>query len=155
MDAFERKLRGGCQCGQVSYVATGDPILVGHCYCRNCQRLSGAGHSTAAMFSESSIAITGTLGAYSFEPAPGVVDTRLFCPTCGSQLMGKMSAIPGKLSIALGTLDDANALAPQVAIYVGKKAHWDLVDDRLRAFEGTAAGQISLGPQGPAGERAA
>src|SRR5262249_39677431 len=132
------------QCGRVSYVVTGEPIAVGHCYCGNCQRLSGAGHSTGAMFPESNFEVSGALTEYSFRPAPDVVDTRLFCPTCGSQMLARNSAAPGLLSITLGSLDDANDLTPHAAIYVKQKADWDLVDERLRIFEGSAVGQVKL-----------
>jgi hypothetical protein len=146
-DGIERKLSGRCQCGEISYVVTGTPVAVGHCYCKNCQRLSGAGHSTAAMFPESSFAITGSPREYAFEPAPGVVDTRLFCPACGSQLFGKNSGAPGMLAVALGTLDDSNAILPGLSIYVAQKPNWDLVDEKLRVFEGTAKGQIDVTKQ--------
>jgi hypothetical protein len=142
----ERELSGRCQCGQISYVVIGVPIVIGHCYCKNCQRLTGAGHSSAAMFPESRVQITGTLTEYSFHPTPETVDTRLFCSTCGSQVLGKNSAAPNMLSIALGTLDNPNALPPQGSIYVKQKANWDLVDENIRVFEGSAAGQVKLTP---------
>jgi hypothetical protein len=143
-EATIQKLSGRCQCGEVSYVVSGPPVAVGHCYCKNCQRLSGAGHSTAAMFPESSFDVSGSPREYVFEPAPGVVDTRLFCPTCGSQVFGRNSGAPGMLAVALGSLDDPNAVLPQLAIYVAQKPNWDLVDEKLRVFDGTAKGQIDL-----------
>ena len=137
-------LSGRCHCGKISYLVTGAPVAVGHCYCKSCQRLSGAGHSTAAMFPAAAFTITGTPAEYAFEPAPGIVDTRLFCSACGSQVFGRNSAAPNMLAVALGTLDDASAVAPAVAIYVGQKAKWDLVHGELRVFEGTAAGAIKI-----------
>lgn len=139
-----RRLSGQCMCGQVSYVVTGAPVVVGHCYCKNCQRLSGAGHSSAAMFPASSVEIQGTPSEYSFDPAPGVIDTRLFCSTCGSNVFGRNSAAPGMLSVSLGSLDDASALTPQGAVYVKQRASWDSLDENVRSFEGSAAGQVDL-----------
>ena len=37
------KLEGGCYCGQVRYVAEGDPMFKGQCHCRECQYISGGG----------------------------------------------------------------------------------------------------------------
>lgn len=34
---------GGCYCGQVRYVAEGEPRLKGQCHCRECQYISGGG----------------------------------------------------------------------------------------------------------------
>ena len=43
-------LTGRCLCGECSYAIEGQPVVVAHCHCRDCQRLSGAGHTTGAMF---------------------------------------------------------------------------------------------------------
>ena len=33
---------GGCQCGAVRYVLTAEPIRIGACHCKECQRQSGS-----------------------------------------------------------------------------------------------------------------
>ena len=35
------KLEGGCYCGQVRYVAEGDPMMQAQCHCRECQYITG------------------------------------------------------------------------------------------------------------------
>jgi hypothetical protein len=37
----EMTLEGGCYCGQVRYVADGEPRLKAQCHCRECQYISG------------------------------------------------------------------------------------------------------------------
>lgn len=41
-------LKGGCLCGAVRYEASAEPVFSGHCYCVDCQKETGGGHSTVA-----------------------------------------------------------------------------------------------------------
>jgi hypothetical protein len=53
---------GRCLCGAVTYEVDGDPVVVAHCHCADCQRVSGAGHTTGAMFPASKLVIRGAAG---------------------------------------------------------------------------------------------
>ncbi len=37
------KNQGSCQCGQVKYEITGEPIILYRCHCTECQKQSGSG----------------------------------------------------------------------------------------------------------------
>ena len=41
---------GGCACGAVRYEIPGEPIVMNHCQCRDCQRRSGTGHGSYLTF---------------------------------------------------------------------------------------------------------
>jgi hypothetical protein len=34
-------LQGGCYCGQLRYLAEGEPMMKAQCHCRECQYISG------------------------------------------------------------------------------------------------------------------
>lgn len=128
-------LTGRCACGACSYKIEGDPIIVAHCHCLDCQRLSGAGHSTGAMFAESGIHLAGEPAAYSTTSAAGNIVTRLFCGRCGSPLFGKNTGMPGFMTVTLGTLDSPECLRPELAIFARTRREWDLIDPALPSFE--------------------
>lgn len=116
---------GRCLCGDCTYEIDGDPVVVAACHCVDCQRLSGAGHTTGAVFPEAAVRINGNLSRYTLKSDAGNTVTRLFCGRCGSPLFGMNTGMPGFLNVMLGTLDSSEVLTPQVAIYARSKRTWD------------------------------
>ena len=57
--------------------------------------MTGAGHSTGAMFPESAFEINGTPSEYAFESVPGVVERRLYDFTALLLQVGIIKAKPG------------------------------------------------------------
>ncbi len=128
-------LTGRCLCGACAYEIAGEPIVVAHCHCLNCQRLSGAGHTTGAMFAEGGIKLHGEPASFSLVSEAGNTVTRLFCATCGSPLFGRNSGMPGVMTVMLGTLDEPAPLLPQVAIFTRSRRAWDPIDPTVTSFE--------------------
>lgn len=128
-------LTGRCLCGACTYEISGEPIVVAHCHCLDCQRLSGAGHSTGAMFPEDSIAISGEPALFTLTSESGATVTRLFCGACGSPLFGRNTGMPGVMTVTLGTLDASDGLTPQVAIFARSRRAWDTPDPGVATFE--------------------
>jgi len=54
-EIYDRVHYGHCLCRKVEYTVIGDPIVVAHCHCDDCQRLTGSGHSTGAMYNSSDL----------------------------------------------------------------------------------------------------
>lgn len=131
----EIKHHGKCLCGSVQYDVIGTPEIVAHCHCEDCQRASGAGHSTAAMYAVENFTMTGETRSYERVAENGNRVTRVFCPVCSSPLYGCNSANPNFLSIALGTLDDSSAFNPQAIIFQRNHKTWDLMDETLQGFD--------------------
>ena len=127
--------RGRCLCGAITYEIDGEPIVVAHCHCTDCQQLSGAGHTTGAMFPADQVRIRGRVAEFRLESESGSVVTRRFCPTCGSPLFGRNTKMPGFVTVCVGTLEDPNSVNPQVAIFTRTRRHWDFFDSALPAFD--------------------
>jgi len=127
--------QGGCHCGSIRYQATGEPVIIAHCHCEDCQRLSGTGHTTGAMFATEDFQLDGQLSEYSLEADSGNRVTKAFCPNCGSQILGRNSGSTGYVTVSLGTLDDSSAIKPQVTIFARNRKPWDVMDDQVATFE--------------------
>ena len=128
-------LEGGCLCGAVTYKISGAPIIVAHCYCRDCQRVTGAGHTTGAMFPAEAIKVTGAMSEYRSKGDSGSTVSHLFCATCSSRLFGKNTNMPGVMTVGAGTLNDPGAVTPQVAIFARSRPPWDAPDPNAQSFD--------------------
>ena len=127
--------RGGCLCGAVRFEAEGQPVVVAHCHCEACQRGSGAGHSTGAMFPVSCVRLTGNVSEYQYRADNGNEVTKVFCPSCGSSILGRNTGTKDHVTIALGTLDDSTTFEPQVVVFARNRKPWDTMDQDLMTFE--------------------
>lgn len=126
---------GRCLCGACAYEIVGEPVVVAHCHCLDCQRGSGAGHSTGAMFAEDGVQSTGPIATFELASEVGSTVTRLFCAQCGSPLFGHNTGMPGFMTVTLGTLDEPDSLTPQVAIFTRTRRRWDSAGDGVAMFE--------------------
>ncbi|MGA0601468.1 GFA family protein [Caulobacter sp. KR2-114] len=132
-------INGGCLCGAVSYTVEGEPIFVGHCACQNCQRSTGASHSTVAAYPEPQVTIRGTTTSYQGVGDSGQPTTHEFCPTCGSRLFTRASVMPNVVMIAVGTMEPDAPLEPSMLIYGKRRRAWDHVPEGVAVFEGMPA----------------
>jgi hypothetical protein len=130
---------GRCLCGKVRYEIDGEPVVVAHCHCRDCQRLSGAGHSTGAMFPVAQIRIDGSVSEFELVADSGHTVTRTFCGACGSPLFGRNTAMTEMMTVCVGTLDEPGAVTPQVAIFARSRNAWDPVAAGLPSFDAQPA----------------
>ena len=74
---------GGCLCGAVRFVATGEPISVAWCHCQSCRKHSGAPVSVFVAFERSAYTVTkGEITKFNSSPRT----RRGFCARCGSTL---------------------------------------------------------------------
>ena len=126
---------GRCLCGAVTYEIEGDPVVVAHCHCTDCQRVSGAGHATGAMFAAEQVQVRGAVAEFELESEAKSTVTRTFCPKCGTPLFGRNTRMVGFLTVSVGTLDDPDSVTPQVAVFARTRRRWDFADSALPTFD--------------------
>src|SRR5271163_4592341 len=114
------RLEGGCYCGQVRYVAEGDPMLRAQCHCRECQYISGGSPNMFVLMPPDGFSyIKGMPKQFTRSDIEGAV-TREFCAECGTHMV----TLPSHpvVVVKVGTLDDPSLFgAPQMAIYTVDK----------------------------------
>ena len=129
------KLEGGCYCGQVRYVAEGDPMFKGQCHCRECQYISGGGPNFFMMMPVKGFSYSkGKPQQFKRKDLENAV-TREFCAECGTHLVTITSRLPAVI-VKAGTLDDPSAYGlPQTAIYTCDKQAFHSIPEGLPSFD--------------------
>jgi hypothetical protein len=133
-------LTGGCLCGTVRYEADGEPLFACLCYCRDCQRASGAGHVPVLGMPADMVRVSGRTQGFTVTGGSGRPATRHFCPACGSCLFGTSEATPSLFNVYAGTLDDPSRFRPEAAIFTRSRAPWDPLPDGLPSFDALPPG---------------
>ena len=134
---------GRCYCGATTIRATQSPKAIAYCHCTDCRRVTGAPVAAFAAFDEVAVTFTPSEGRR-VAVNPGV--TRTFCETCGSPLAGRYDYLAGTVYIAVGVLDQANDLVPQLHAHESQRLTWLHIDDDLQRFSGSARSLLRDAP---------
>jgi hypothetical protein len=121
-------IEGGCLCGAVRYRVSAEPHDAGYCHCRMCQRSTGA--PVVAWLTVASDAVAWTKGAPTVYRSSQKAE-RLFCPTCGTQLVFREPAEPHFLDVTLASLDDPEAVRPDHHVWTTSRIAWFDTRDEL------------------------
>lgn len=148
-------MEGGCDCGKVRYRLKREPIVVHCCHCRWCQRESGASFALNAVIEAGEVELLGEPPERIVNPsASGQGQPILRCPSCMVAVWSHYSSVGDRACfVRVGTLDDPDALPPDVHIFTASKQPWVILshgaenfaefytgDDLLRIYgEGGAA----------------
>lgn len=129
-------LEGGCACGAIRYKLTDAPLIVHACHCRDCQRLSGSAFATN-IWIESKFVEAGPTAPSLFRLAGGSGQPHdlFFCERCGTSLWSRYHPVPWALFVRAGTLDEPDAIAPDIHIFTRSKLPWLELPAGARRFD--------------------
>ena len=129
------KLEGGCYCGEVRYVAEGEPMMKAQCHCRECQYISGGSPNMFMLMPVAGFAYTkGAPKQFTRGDLDGAV-TREFCAECGTHIAVRRPGLPAVI-LKAGTLDDPGRFGmPQMAIFTIDKQAFHQIPDGIAVFE--------------------
>ncbi|WP_324732755.1 GFA family protein [Pseudomonas paeninsulae] len=126
------KVTGGCLCGGVTYAVVGALRDIVVCHCEQCRRTSG--HFVAATACRKAhFTLINQASLKWFSCIAGF--RRSFCCECGSSLFFEEQG-DERISIAAGSLDQAQGLKIAAHIYTAEAGDYYSLDDRASVFPG-------------------
>jgi hypothetical protein len=99
-------LTGGCNCGAVRFEVSEPLQSALQCWCRRCQRRSGAGSGPNARTAPGSFRFLGggEDAVEAWDPGDGGWE-KVFCRRCGSQICSRDPGDHSKVSVRFGVFD--------------------------------------------------
>jgi len=123
---------GGCHCGVSRFKASGTPQHVSICHCGDCRRCAGAPFVSWAAFPSAEFESNGDIKAY----RSSTDAVRYFCAQCGTGLFYvNEQMMPGLVDIQTCTLDNPEALKPDLHVQTIEQLEWTLELEKLPKFE--------------------
>jgi len=121
-----KKHTGRCACGSVTFAFDTDPTFIADCYCRDCQKACGGAMATFFGVPQDDFTlISGTPKSFAYVAESGKKLRRNFCPDCGARLFtSELEAFPGLVFVMLGSLDDAETIAPGLEMFTKRRHAW-------------------------------
>ena len=119
-------LEGGCDCKGVRYRMATKPLFVNCCHCRWCQRESGASFALNAMIESDRLTVlAGTPELVDTPSNSGKGQKIARCPKCRIAVWSHYAGGGSAVSfVRVGTLDNPNALPPDIHIFTASKQPW-------------------------------
>jgi len=116
---------GSCQCGNVKYDVTEEPLVTYACHCKDCQKLSTSAFSLTMILNRSGLKmLSGKLKTWQRATASGGVAVCWFCPECGNRIFHENPEMPDFIRLKPGTLEDTRDLAPQAHVWTCREQRW-------------------------------
>jgi len=126
----EKPVTGGCYCGAIRYEARGEPVHIGMCHCRMCQKWTGLAAAMGIFYPLDSLRFT---KGHPKTFMTSKILQRSFCGDCGTLIGHRYvaGAFKQAMAIFIGTHDYPEDLAGPRAHY-GVESHlknWVQLDE--------------------------
>jgi len=111
---------GGCQCGAVRFAVFAQPVRIGLCHCRMCQKAVGGPFISLADVRHEDFAWTrGKPAAF----RSSTIAERDFCAACGTPLSYRQIGGPN-IELTTGSFDQPQHVAPTYATGCESQLQW-------------------------------
>ena len=123
---MDEQVTGGCKCGSVRYIGQRSSEEMFRCFCRDCQQLTGSGHSNMVPLCRSGFETQGNYRVFEMVGGSGAPTWSGFCGTCGAPLTRSSKRMAKHIYVHAGSLDDPTLYNPKRFIYAEAAQPWDL-----------------------------
>ncbi len=129
-------LEGGCACSAVRYRMTGRPLVVHCCHCRWCQRETGSAFALNAMIEADRVLLVRGALEMVLTPSESGRGQKIWrCLDCRVAVWSNYSGAGDKVRfVRVGTLDNPDALPPDIHIYTVSKQPWVVIPEGARSM---------------------
>ena len=130
-------LNGRCTCSKVKYQLLNKPLFVHCCHCTWCQRETGASFALNAFIETHNVKLLQGKTETIYTPTSSSGGQKIIrCASCKIALWSHYSGAGDVISLVrIGTLDDSNALQPDIHIYTSTQQHWLKLSDDIPKVE--------------------
>ena len=127
---------GSCLCGAVRFEISGELAPIQLCHCADCRKAQGSAFGANIPVATADLRlVSGQDALRAFESSPG--KERVFCATCGSPILSRLTAAPGTVRLRAGTLDAPTGARAGFHFHTGSKADWwEIAEDGLPRYPG-------------------
>lgn len=117
-------LTGGCNCGAVRFQLSAPPVSAIECWCKRCQRRSGAGFTPNARAADGSFRLLAGAEALGvWDPGDGGWE-KLFCLRCGSHICARDQGDHERVTVRFGAFDEDPGIRPSARQFVAYAPAW-------------------------------
>jgi hypothetical protein len=115
---------GHCDCREVRYRMTSEPMFVHCCHCRWCQRETGSAFVLNALIEADRVELRAGQPDVIDTPSSSGKGQRIHrCPSCRIALWSTYS-LPTVYFVRVGTLENPDIAPPDIHIYTSTKQPW-------------------------------
>ena len=126
------RIEGACYCGFIRYEGDADPEKTAICHCADCRRHAGAPVVGWTAFPADAVKVVAGQPKVYRSSEHG---RRHFCPDCGTGLFYFNAVnLPGIADVQTATLDDPDAISPQIHVQTAERLAWMERAHELPAF---------------------
>lgn len=127
--------QGGCQCKQVRYQFSGEPLTCYACHCTECQKSSGSAYTLSMILNRKDIEIIKGEVAINRFNHNGVIVERHHCSNCGTAFWYGADEYPDIIAFKPGTFDDTKWFKPIAHLWLRSVQPWVKLDSDITQYQ--------------------